>query len=115
MRHARALPLCLTTLQQVPRALQQPTCRFKLEKCARGDVPQAPREEVPHGEETSRVVVKSVDPHAEETVVELDEWLIEFANLFRDQLNVDPDKCGAASPRALCRSAQQASHRDTCT
>jgi hypothetical protein len=52
-----------------------------------------PRDELPKGEEKNKVVVKSVDPHAEETVVELDEWLIDFANLFRDQLGIDPDRC----------------------
>jgi len=38
------------------------------------------------------VIVKSTDPLAEETVVELDDWLIDFANLFREHLGVDPDK-----------------------
>ena len=71
--------------------LQPPTCKLKLEKCKRGDVPAAPRDELPQGEEKNKVVVKSVDPHAEETVVELDEWLIDFANLFRDHLQIDPD------------------------
>jgi hypothetical protein len=75
--------------------MQPPTCRLKLEKCKRADVPPAPREEIPQGEGTNKVVVKSVDPHAEETVVELDEWLIDFANLFRENLGIDPDKCVA--------------------
>jgi hypothetical protein len=38
------------------------------------------------------VVVKSTDMHAEEMVVELDDWLIDFANMFRDHLGIDPDK-----------------------
>lgn len=75
--------------------MQPPTCKLKLEKCKRGDVPAPPRDELPQGEEKNKVVVKSVDPHAEETVVELDEWLIDFANLFRDHLQIDPDKCAA--------------------
>jgi hypothetical protein len=87
------LPASSEHAQELTSAVQPPTCRFKLEKCFRGDVPQPPKDELPRGDETSRVVVKSVDPHAEETVVELDEWLIDFANLFRDQLGVDPDKC----------------------
>ena len=52
-----------------------------------------PKEELPKGEERSKVVVKSTDMHAEEMVVELDDWLIDFANLFRDHLGIDPDKC----------------------
>ena len=74
--------------------LQPPSCRLKLEKCNKGDVPVAPKEERPEGTDTNKVVVKSADPHAEETVIELDDWLIEFANLFREQLGIDPDKCG---------------------
>ena len=60
-------------------------------------MPAPPKEELPKGEEKSKVVVKSPDPHADETVVELDDWLIDFANLFRDQLGIDPDKCAARS------------------
>eukprot|EP00892_Ulva_mutabilis_P001101 jgi/Ulvmu1/10992/UM007_0172.1 len=71
---------------------QPPTWRLKIEKCNRADVPAVPREELPKGQEKSKVVVKSTDPHAEEMVVELDDWLIDFANLFRDQLSIDPDK-----------------------
>lgn len=83
-------------------AVQPPTWRIKIEKCNRADVPPVPREEVPKGQEKSKVVVKSTDPHAEEMVVELDDWLIDFANLFRDQLGIDPDKCASPLPRPLC-------------
>lgn len=88
------------------RGVQPPTWRIKIEKCNRADVPPVPREEMPKGQEKSKVVVKSTDPHAEEMVVELDDWLIDFANLFRDQLGIDPDKCApllhpSSSPPAL--------------
>ena len=73
--------------------LQPPTWKCKIEKCHRSEVPTVPKEELPKGEERSKVVVKSTDMHAEEMVVELDDWLIDFANLFRDHLGIDPDKC----------------------
>lgn len=72
--------------------MQPPTWKCKIEKCHRSDVPTVPKDELPKGEERSKVVVKSTDMHAEEMVVELDDWLIDFANLFRDHLGIDPDK-----------------------
>jgi hypothetical protein len=92
------------TSRRICLLLQPPTCRLKLEKCRRAEVPPTPREEVPQGAETNKVVVKSVDPHAEETVVELDEWLIDFANLFRENLGIDPDKCAPQSSSFLLLS-----------
>lgn len=80
------------------RCMQPPTWKCKIEKCYRSEVPTVPKDEVPKGEERSKVVVKSPDMHAEEMVVELDDWLIDFANLFRDQLGIDPDKCALEFP-----------------
>ena len=67
--------------------------KFRLTKCKKADVPPVPKEELPREEMQSKVIVKSTDPLAEETVVELDDWLIDFANLFREHLGIDPDKC----------------------
>jgi hypothetical protein len=73
--------------------VQSPTIRLKMEKCHRSDVPAPPKEEIPRTEQKTKVVVKSTDMHAEETVIELDEWLIDFANMWRDAMGIDPDKC----------------------
>jgi hypothetical protein len=85
--------------------MQPPTWKCKIEKCNRADVPPVPKEELPKGEERSKVVVKSTDTHAEEMVVELDDWLIDFANLFRDHLGIDPDKCAPKPPLPVARPA----------
>lgn len=89
-----------------------PSCRFSVVKCKRSEVPPTPAEEVPKDDAKSKVIVKSTDPLAEETVVELDDWLIDFANLFRDHLGVDPDKCAAPPPAS--RRMHAVVHSTTC-
>lgn len=87
--------------------MQPPTWKCKIEKCHRSEVPTVPKEELPKGEERSKVVVKSTDMHAEEMVVELDDWLIDFANLFRDHLGIDPDKCDPVMSADICSALLQ--------
>jgi len=100
--HAAALS------QGGPKLTALPAARMAVEACAEADMPKPPEEEaksldsmkqmrkyieeIQERQQKAKLEQLAQQASAGSELVEIDSWVVQFAQLFREQLNIDPDR-----------------------